>query len=390
MVSSQNESTPALDGAPLLASAAALVGRTAGGADGRRAIAAAPAPKPDQVVAEVTGKVTLKEVDDKWEEFDAAERAKVTQTLYQNRRNMLDQLIGDILIEEAAKAAGMSADAYCRGFRPARQAGHEADMAQFYDDIKDQAQGRSFEDLRGPMKQRIEDERAQQARAQLVEDLEKKAARQDHARPAALHRRGCARTIRCAAARRAPMTIIEFSDYQCPFCARVNPTLAKVRETYGDKVKIVFKDFPLPNHPQAPKAAEAAHCAAEQGKYWEMHDAMFANQRASRCRRSSNPPPHWVSTAQVQSVPRLRPVRRDSRGGSGARRQARRQLHADALHQRPPRDRRATIRGLQGRHRRRTSSDLREVTSCRELLIPDGKMPGCRPSSLVSLAALRF
>ncbi len=78
----------------------------------------------------------------------------------------------------------------------------------------------------------------------------------------------------------APITIVEFSDYQCPFCARVNPTLAKVRETYGDKVKIVFKDFPLPNHPEAPKASEAAHCAAEQKKYWEMHDAMFANQRA--------------------------------------------------------------------------------------------------------------
>jgi protein-disulfide isomerase len=78
----------------------------------------------------------------------------------------------------------------------------------------------------------------------------------------------------------AKVTIVEFSDYQCPFCARVNPTLAKVRETYGDRVKIVFKDYPLPNHPQAPKAAEAARCAGEQKKYWEMHDAMFANQRA--------------------------------------------------------------------------------------------------------------
>jgi protein-disulfide isomerase len=78
----------------------------------------------------------------------------------------------------------------------------------------------------------------------------------------------------------APITIVEFSDYQCPFCARVNPTLAKIRETYGDRVKIVFKDYPLPNHPQAPKAAEAARCAGDQNKYWEMHDAMFANQRA--------------------------------------------------------------------------------------------------------------
>src|ERR671911_143776 len=66
----------------------------------------APPTDPDQVVAEVGGrKVTLKEVDAKWEEFDAAERARVTQLLYQNRRNMLEQLMGDILIENAAKAA---------------------------------------------------------------------------------------------------------------------------------------------------------------------------------------------------------------------------------------------------------------------------------------------
>jgi len=54
----------------------------------------------------------------------------------------------------------------------------------------------------------------------------------------------------------------------------------KVRETYGNKVRIVFKDFPLPNHANAFKAAEAAHCAGEQGKYWEMHDRMFGDQRA--------------------------------------------------------------------------------------------------------------
>ncbi len=53
-----------------------------------------------------------------------------------------------------------------------------------------------------------------------------------------------------------------------------------MRAAYGDKVRIVFKDFPLPNHPNAQKAAEAAHCAGEQSKYWEMHDRMFANQQA--------------------------------------------------------------------------------------------------------------
>ena len=53
-----------------------------------------------------------------------------------------------------------------------------------------------------------------------------------------------------------------------------------MQQTYGNKVRMVFKDFPLPNHAEAFKASEAAHCAGEQGKFWEMHDAMFANQRA--------------------------------------------------------------------------------------------------------------
>ncbi len=76
----------------------------------------------------------------------------------------------------------------------------------------------------------------------------------------------------------APVTIVEFSDFQCPFCARARPTVNRVREVYGDKVRILFRHFPLQNHPQANKAAEAAACAEEQGKFWEMHDRLFQSQ----------------------------------------------------------------------------------------------------------------
>jgi len=76
----------------------------------------------------------------------------------------------------------------------------------------------------------------------------------------------------------APITIIEFSDFECPFCGRFfNQTLPSIKEKYIDtgKVKLVYRDFPLSFHPNAQKAAEAAECAGEQNKFWEMHDILF-------------------------------------------------------------------------------------------------------------------
>ena len=78
----------------------------------------------------------------------------------------------------------------------------------------------------------------------------------------------------------AVVTIIEFSEFQCPFCSRVNPTMKKVHDTYGEKVRVVFKHNPLSFHKDAPYASQAAMAAGKQGKFWEMHDVLFKNQRA--------------------------------------------------------------------------------------------------------------
>jgi protein-disulfide isomerase len=74
----------------------------------------------------------------------------------------------------------------------------------------------------------------------------------------------------------APITLVEFSDFECPFCVRVLPTLEQVQATYGDQVRIVYRQFPLNAiHPNAQLSAEASLCADAQGKFWEMHDAIF-------------------------------------------------------------------------------------------------------------------
>ena len=80
----------------------------------------------------------------------------------------------------------------------------------------------------------------------------------------------------------APLTLVEFSDYQCPFCSRyVTQTLPQIVQTYVEtgRLKYVQREFPLATlHPAAPKAAEAALCAGDQGKYWEMHDQLYKHQ----------------------------------------------------------------------------------------------------------------
>jgi protein-disulfide isomerase len=241
-----------------------------------------PAQTPDAVVAEVAGrKVTLKELDEKWQEVDPAERARVTQLLYQHRRNVLEQIVGDALIEQAAKAANMPVAKFIESqsatlAKPVT----DADIQQFFEANKERAQGRTIDQLREPIREFLASQRQQQARAQLVDDLKSKGAgvRVMLDPPRVNVEIGADDPSKGPAS--APVTIVEYSDFQCPYCARVNPTLEQVRKVYGDKVRIVFKDFPLPNHLEAPKAAEAAHCAGEQGKYWELHDQMFANQQA--------------------------------------------------------------------------------------------------------------
>lgn len=78
----------------------------------------------------------------------------------------------------------------------------------------------------------------------------------------------------------APVTLVMFSDFQCPYCSRGDATVMALREAYDGKLRVVFKNFPLPFHPYARPAAVAAICAGAQGKFWPMHDRLFANQQA--------------------------------------------------------------------------------------------------------------
>jgi protein-disulfide isomerase len=77
----------------------------------------------------------------------------------------------------------------------------------------------------------------------------------------------------------ARVTLVEFADYECPYCQQIQPTLDRLEAEFKGKVAFAYKDMPLPMHPNAPKAAEATHCAEAQGKYWEFHDLLGKNKQ---------------------------------------------------------------------------------------------------------------
>ena len=77
----------------------------------------------------------------------------------------------------------------------------------------------------------------------------------------------------------AQVEVVEFSDFECPYCARAGEVVGEIKKKFGDRVRFSYRHFPLSFHPNAKPAAEHAQCAQEQGKFWEMHDAIFARQR---------------------------------------------------------------------------------------------------------------
>jgi protein-disulfide isomerase len=99
----------------------------------------------------------------------------------------------------------------------------------------------------------------------------------------------------------AAVTLIEFGDFQCPACGQAEPVIEQIRQDYADKsFRFVFRHFPLNIHPNAPAAANAAEAAGAQGKYWEMHDALYSNQNAWS--GTANPTSQFVQYAKTIGV----------------------------------------------------------------------------------------
>jgi len=229
----------------------------------------------DSVVARYADQViTSAELD----EAVKAQLISLRQQEYELKRQQLEQTIYERLVERAAAAAGVTAAQYTEQQVTAKVGEPSEEEIQ---KVLTQYRARLNPDD-AKAREQVVGYLKQQQQAKLNADLKDRLFREANVEillePTRFEAKIVAGNPTRGGGPKAPITLIEYTDFQCPFCGRVQPTLTQIMERYGDSVRHVFKQLPLPMHPQARLGAEASLCANAQGKFWEMHDWLFANK----------------------------------------------------------------------------------------------------------------
>jgi protein-disulfide isomerase/predicted small lipoprotein YifL len=253
----------------------AVVAAAAACSRSRGPVSAPPAPStadPKQVVAEVDGKpITRGELDQKAAESLVALRQQEYDTL----RQALEQMIGERLIEKEAAARHLSKEALLKSEADDRvPAPDPARVAAVYEQNKQRFRGQTLVQMTPDITRAIRQQDVNARRQAFAEELRKKASVRVALEPprAQVAIPGDAPVLGPA---QAPVTVVEFSDYQCPYCRRAQSVVDEIVGKYQGKIRLVVRDFPLEGHPRAMPAARAAHCADEQGKFWDYHHALL-------------------------------------------------------------------------------------------------------------------
>ena len=238
---------------------------------------------PSTPVAKVDGRViTEGELAAEAKPALAAAEKRHAEEVWNTRSQALSALVDRRLLEARAAKEGITVDALLQREVTARIPEPDEKMLQgIYDQTK--ATGRPlppFADVKGEIAAFVKGQSADGQRQAYLAKLRSEAKVETLLPPLILPKVEVKADGPSLGPADAPVTIVVFSDYQCEFCARVEPTLKQVATAYAGKVRFVFQPYPLNIHPLAPKASEAAFCAGEQGKFWEMHDQLFANQNA--------------------------------------------------------------------------------------------------------------
>jgi protein-disulfide isomerase len=206
------------------------------------------------------------------------EGGKILQAGYQyylNERKALEELIDNRLLADEAKRKGIPLDQLLEKevYKEVKDP-TEDQLEVYYEGLDTQE---PYQAVREDVLQHIRELRHNKARAAFVEKLRKEAQINVLLTPPSAD--VSVTTAFKNGSTNAPVTLVEFADYQCPYCQKVNPQIQQLKKEYGDKLTVIYKDFPLPMHHSSEKAAEASRCAGEQGKFWEYHDVLFYSKQ---------------------------------------------------------------------------------------------------------------
>ncbi|MCO4768553.1 MAG: thioredoxin domain-containing protein [Deltaproteobacteria bacterium] len=228
--------------------------------------------------AKVNGEeITYAQLDEK----ASAKLVRLRTQAYEIRKQTLDELIDTRLLEAEAKKRGVSVDDLVKTEVEAKAPEITDEEARAFFEKNPPRGNVDFDRMKDRIKDYLGKKNTQDARTAFIGSLREAAGVEIFLEPMRFDVTFSeADPIKGANA--APIQIVEYSDFQCPYCSRVNPTLEQVAEKYGDKVAVAFRNFPLPMHKEAPRAGEASYCAQDQGKFWEYHDVLFENQRAQK------------------------------------------------------------------------------------------------------------
>ncbi len=230
----------------------------------------------DPVVAVVGDtKISQSELDD----AAAGQLLDLRQKMHEVYAVTLENMIAERLLTEEASKRGLSLSELEQVEVSEKvPAITEAELNAWYAEHSHEVGGQPLDAIRFQLMGYLQEERQDQRRLAFLEELKGKTPVDNRLEPFRLEVAGANRPRRGPA--NAPVEIIEFSDFECPYCTRGAATIDQVVEHYGDKVSVVFRHYPLPFHQNAPLAAQAASCANEQGKFFAYHDLLFANGKA--------------------------------------------------------------------------------------------------------------
>jgi protein-disulfide isomerase len=229
-----------------------------------------------RILALVDGeKITLGDVEDSLRPLIYS----VQEQIFALEQRQLNLKINDLLLEQEAQRRGIApralleTEVWSKVKKP-----DEAAIRSFYDLNKNRIQG-NFEEIKEQIALYLQQQEQYKLEAEFADKLRKSASIQILLSPPEPPLYDIAADDQPTRGNpNAPVTIVEFTDYQCPSCARMQPIIEKLLEEYSGKVKLVVRDFPLSQHREAFKAAEAAEAARQQGKYWEYVALLYKNQ----------------------------------------------------------------------------------------------------------------